>query len=261
MIENDKSDATEAGRPDRDSPTYWIEAFEGTPLAVVVPPYIRFLKGIAVLRKAQIFLTIAQASARSGHPQLSDIYHDIERSTDTKSLGLTYETYFASQLTINLVSEVEHFFGSAVSAALRMHPEKIGRESFRLTEIISASSNQELVDRAAQTVLNKMMYEKPNDYIKSFAEILSIDTTDLESDWPAFIELKTRRDLGIHNNWIVNDIYLRKLREANINTEHKAGNRIIPDFSYLDQATKTTYNLVETLASLLGKKWLPIVAE
>lgn len=252
---------SEAEQSDQDSPTYWIERFEGTPMAVVVPPYIRFLEGILVLRKAQIFLQRARAVALSGHPELSNILDELDQSKDTKRLGLSYETFFASQLTINLVSEVEHFFGSAVSAALRMYPEKMGAQSFKLVDIISANSNDELIDRAARTVLNKMMYAKPNDYIKGLAEILSIETTGLEKEWPVFVELKTRRDLGVHNNWVVNEIYLRKLRETNISSSHKMGDQLIPDFIYLEQATITCSDLVKKMADLLAEKWVPINGE
>jgi len=184
----------------------------------MVPPYIRFLQGTLVLRKAESFLRRAQAIALAGHSLLSPAYDALDQSKDTKQLGLAYETFFASHLTINLVSEVEHFFGSAVSAALRMHPEKMGTQTFKLAEIISASSQDELISRAAGSVLNELMYERPNEYIKRLAAILSIDVAGLQQHWPAFVELKARRDLGVHNNWVVNEIYLRKLREANVSS-------------------------------------------
>ena len=230
-------------------------------MAVVVPPYIRFLKGTLLLQKAQIFLHAAKAAALENHPILSDTFAELDQSGDTKSLDLNFETFFASQLTINLVSEVEHFFASAVSAALRMHPGKMGEVQFKIVDIVSANSNDELIDRAAEAVLNKLMYEKPNDYVKRLAAILSIEKTGLDKEWPAFVELKSRRDLGVHNNWVVNEIYLRKLREANICVSHNKGDRLTPDFAYLNQARATCNDLVQKMADLMAKKWVSTDAE
>lgn len=249
-------DKESAADIDRESPDYWIKAFKGTPMAIMVPPYIRFLQGIALLRKAEIFLHVAHGVARQGHPQLSTAYEALEQSKDTKRLGLTFETYFASYLTINLVSEVEHFFSSAISAALRMHPEKMGKQSFNLLEIMAASSTDELIDRAARGVLNDMIYARPNEYIKRLTEILSIEMTELQKDWPAFVELKARRDLGVHNNWVVNEIYLRKIQEVNIDNAYKLGDRVVPDFSYTNQSADICHQFIETMVNLLAEKWL-----
>jgi hypothetical protein len=244
-------------QPEDTSPDYWVETYKGMAAGIVVPPYIRFLQGALVLRKAYGFLQAAQISAMTGNKMLSEEYLKIEESRDSKQLGVNYQTFFASHLVINLVSEVEHFFGNAVSAALRMYPEKMGGQTFKLSEIVSASSKDELVDRAARTVLNELLYEKPLEYLKKFAAILSVDSRDLEADWPAFVELKTRRDLGVHNNWVVNEIYLRKVREAHIQTNYKLGDRVIPDFAYLKQAMDDCDKLIDTLANILGAKWVP----
>lgn len=256
MSTKEKDDESSA-KPDKDSPNYWSETFKGTPVSIVVPPYIRFLQGILVLRKAALFLRTAQHVAHE-HPHLASALAEIEQSKDSKQLGVKYETYFASHLTINLVSEVEHFFASAVSAALHMYPEKMGGQTFKLAEIISADSTDELIDRAANAVLYGLMYEKPLNYIKSFASILSIETAKLDQHWPAFVELKARRDLGVHSNWVVNDIYLRKLREAEITTTHVLGDRIIPNFGYMSQAIETCEMLVKAMANLLGEKWISV---
>jgi hypothetical protein len=259
MTMTDKDDQS-AIEPDTDSPNYWSKAFKGTPESIVVPPYIRFLQGVLLLRKAEIFLKTAKTVA-SGHPHLASALAELESSKESKQLEVNYETYFASHLTINLVSEVENFFAAAISAALRMYPEKMGSQSFKLTEIISANSTDELIDRAANAALYGLMYEKPLDYIKSLASILSIETESLGQYWPAFVELKARRDLGVHGNWVVNETYLRKLREAKITSTHVAGDRVIPDFSYLSEALKSCQKLVDAMANLLGEKWIKVNME
>ncbi len=211
-----------------------------------------------MLRKAQGFLYAAAFVSKQGlHQGLASTFAALDDTDDSRALGLNFETYFASQLLINLVSEVEHFMASAIGAALQYHPEKMGKTTFTLAEVMAAESPKELVKHAAASMLNAIMYEKPKDYLKRFAEIVSIDDRALEKRWPRFVELKARRDLGVHNNWMVNEIYLRKLREVDLNTDVKVGDRIVPDFAYLTDSSAFCDDLVAKLADLLGQKWIP----
>lgn len=239
------------------SPNYWLEQFEGTPGSIVVPPYMRFLHGLLLLRRAVVVLQRAQYSGATGDQELSKAIKALEDNSVANHVEVSYETYFSGQLLINLISEVEHFFGSAISAALRLYPNKIGKQSFQLSEIISASSKDELIDHAANIFLNKLMYEKPLDYAKKFSDILSIDYDSLMDLWIPFVEMKARRDIGIHNNWVVNDIYIRKLSEAGVRCDESVGNRLRPGFDYLTKADDVCLDLVQGIIELLSEKWMP----
>lgn len=238
---------------------YWAETFKGTPLSIVVPPYIRFLQGSILLYKSLTFLKAARDVAANGNSALGKILVDLESSEQSKQLHTSYEKFFASHLTITLVSEVEHFLGNAISAALRLYPEKMGSQTIKLSEIVSASSKDEIVDRAARSVMNALMYEKPFDYLKSLANILSIETEQIEQLWPVFVELKARRDIGVHNDWVANEIYIRKVREARFPKICAVGERLNPDFAYLQNSMDSCKKLVELIANELGRKWIPLM--
>jgi hypothetical protein len=51
---------------ERHSPEYWKRAFSGKPLAIFVPPYIRFLQGQVALRKAIDYLVASRRIAETG---------------------------------------------------------------------------------------------------------------------------------------------------------------------------------------------------
>lgn len=239
-------------------PQYWKNAFSGNPVSIVVPPYIRFLQGQIALRRALAFLVVAREEAHSGNPRLLPIFESLNSSPEAKQAELSNESVFASTGLISLVSEVEHFFSNAVATALRMYPGKMGNQTFRLSEILSASSTDELVDRAASGVMHELMYEKPLDYLSGLCEILSIKKERLSQPWLSFVEIKARRDLGVHNNWVVNQIYLRKIKEAQHTDLPSLGVRLIPEFAYLQTAINSCDELVRTMADLLGEKWIPV---
>ena len=68
--------------------------------------------------------------------------------------------------------------------------------------------------------------------------MVSIDKKHLIEIWPSFVEMKARRDLGVHNNWVTNGIYLRKLKEIGFADHPSTGMRLIPDFAYLDVGSR-----------------------
>lgn len=239
-------------------PQYWSNAFCGTPLAIVVPPYIRFQQGQIALRRALHFLLVARGEAQAGNPRLKQIFEEMNSSNEAKQSGLSFESYFASVNVIALVSEVEHFLANAVSMALRLYPGKMASYTFSLSEILTVSSTDELIERAASSKLQDLMYEKPLDYLAGLCNILSIQKQSLELQWPSFVELKARRDLGVHNDWTVNAVYLRKVKEAKVEQLPLLGTRLIPDFKYLLQSMELCYDLISKLAYLLGEKWIPI---
>lgn len=245
----------------RSDPKYWANAFHGTPLSIVVPPYIRFMQGQITLRRALNFLVIAQREALAGNPRLQPILEEMNSSKEAKQAGLSFETFFASTQVIALVSEVEHFFANTVSTALRLYPGKMGSHTFRLTEILAVSSTDELVDRAASATMHELMYEKPLDYLAGLCAILSIEKQSLEIHWPNFVELKARRDIGVHNDWLVNAVYLRKIKEARLEQTPSPGTRLIPNFEYLTHSIELCNSLVGAMANLLGEKWIPIARE
>lgn len=240
------------------SPTYWKNAFAGTPSAIFVPPYIRFLQGQVALHKALNFLVVSRDIAKSGFTPLSELLESIDNSPDSKQAETSFETLFAAALFVNLIADVEQFFVSCAATAIRLHPGKVGNEAFRLTEILTTSHVDELIERAADKKLQALMYEKPSDYLSGLCEIVSIDKRELLHLWPEFIEMKARRDLGVHNNWTVNSIYLRKLKEANLPDMLSIGSRITPDFAYLNAASVACGSLVGRMANLMADKWLPI---
>lgn len=256
----DQTDNT-TGDDRQSHPRYWENAFRGTPLAIVVPPYIRFMQGLIASRRAMNFLVVAQREAMAGNPRLRPILEEMNLSKEARQADLSFETFFASTNVIALVSEVEHFFGNAVSTALRLYPGKMGSHSFRLTEILAVSSTDELVERAASATMHELMYEKPLDYLVGLCNILSIEKKSLERHWPDFVELKARRDLGVHNDWIVNAIYLRKIKEAGLGQAPVLGTRLAPDFQYLNRSMDLCSALVGEIANLLGEKWIPVARE
>lgn len=117
---------------------------------------------------------------------------------------------------IATISEVEAYFQDLVVAVLLKHPEKIGKASFELKSLLELGSIEELKVLAAERFSTEMLFKKPNDYKKDLISVLSVSEEIFKTSWPVFVEAKARRDIGVHNGWLVNDIYRAKVREVGL---------------------------------------------
>lgn len=173
----------------------------------------------------------------------------------TKKLDLTLRSYFRSNLFAYLISCLEIFFQEAITAVIRTHPQKIGSTQFRLIDIMETTSTEALIQRASEEYLNKLMYKKPAEYLEEICNILSIDKKIFTNHWPIFIEAKARRDIGVHNNWICNEIYLRKVKEAGLETSFKVGDKLFPtERQYLFDIAKATSEISFAMQAAITEK-------
>lgn len=159
--------------------------------------------------------------------------------------------YICSRLYISLIASFELLIQDYLVAVITAHPKKVGQIEFKLSEILDSSEKNELTQRAIQETLNKIMYDKPLDYLTKISSLLSINEISLKPLWQTFIEAKARRDLGLHNGWKCNAIYLRKISEAGLTAKFIQGESTLPKVK--EYITPVGCALIE-LAKLLHKE-------
>jgi hypothetical protein len=139
---------------------------------------------------------------------------------------------------------------------IRKYPKKIGTITFALSDIIDTENTDELIQRAIEEHLNKLMYKKPFEYLSSICNLLSISEAPLLEGWKVLIEAKARRDLGVHNGWVCNRIYLHKLLEAKIQSTAQLGQKIFPtEEKYITDTPEKIYDLAVTMVKLVREKY------
>ncbi len=117
---------------------------------------------------------------------------------------------------IATVSEVEAYFHDLILAVLTKHPEKIGKSAVDLRSILGLTSIEDIKLLVAERYASEMLFKKPSDYKKDLMTIVSAEDHLFDATWPIFVEAKARRDIGVHNSWIANDIYRAKVREVGL---------------------------------------------
>ncbi|MCC4610742.1 hypothetical protein LL963_01290 [Xanthomonas campestris pv. esculenti] len=198
------------------------------------------------------FLNANVFTLEEGNKALRDSLERLE--DDLKPLGIKGRQYFRSLLFLDLISEVELYFSAVIREVLLEHPKKLGNTQLKLSEVVDASSIDELIGRAADEFLYKLLYKRPGEYLTGMCAILSIDEASLTAYWPVYVEAKARRDLGTHNDWKCNDTYLRKLGEAGIESSAAVGESLHPVDGYFDKVLEEMVAMIDALADAIVAK-------
>lgn len=168
---------------------------------------------------------------------------------------LTPIHFFVAQLFVAHVVSLEVFLQETAALETRRNPEKVSSATFALSELLDAGGTEALIQRAAEEALNPFMFKKPLDYLNSLYDFLSIDPDRLSPSWAIFIEAKARRDLGLHNAWRCNQVYLRRLAEASLREFVEVGDSMDPtDKEYLDKISCSLIWLATTVTKLVSRK-------
>ena len=201
---------------------------------------IRYHQKTAAIIASRILLAQSFNEATKS-PKLIEAIEDLDKLLAPNNLNI--ENHFSGMFLINIISETEMFYIDIVKEVIAAFPHKLGSHSLSLTDALNLEKD-ELILNAAETYLSKIMYKKPTDYLKCLGDILSIETNKFSDPWKVFVEAKARRDLGVHNNWLINDIYKRKLLEIDVDFEEK--NKIlIPNGDYLTQVLNGCNKILE----------------
>jgi len=164
--------------------------------------------------------------------------------------------YFHGMLLVNYISCLEYFFVELIRVVLKLHPNKVGKDiTLSLNEIFQRSKD-EMIELALDKYINKLMYKKPKEYLKDLCAVLTIDPDPLEASWSIFIEAKSRRDLGIHNNWAVNELYISKNKEAGNEVEYSLGELAFPDGEYTMNLFNSLKELIDIITGQVEGKYL-----
>lgn len=177
-----------------------------------------------------------------GGVSLPDGYMEFQSSSDPsyKLLALAY-----GQHLISMISEVESYLSDIMVKVLIRNPEKITGKKIDFSTILALGSRESLIEHTARSRCVEIMYKTPTDYKKEFLLLLSAKSTLLDEYWPIYTEAKARRDLGVHNDWIVSDLY--KSKAGPLAADVGEGTYLIPSNSYVIACRENCVRLMETI--------------
>jgi hypothetical protein len=169
---------------------------------------------------------------------LKELIHPI--SLAKKILGETKELLNTEQNSVIVVqglfvltmSRFEVMITDILLYYLKWMPNKleIREAKFSKDELL----NEELIQLQIEKSINSLSYKKIDEVLEEFFTILSIDFNYKELILDNLIEMKETRNLLLHNNLLVNRVYLEKAGKLKRSTD--LGGKLKLDRAYLINA-------------------------
>ncbi|WP_020404873.1 hypothetical protein [Gracilimonas tropica] len=151
-------------------------------------------------------------------------------------ITITERDLFENFIVTN-VSKFENYLLKTLSEVILEFPEKLkintpGLKAYKSVPIdlvTGSKSVNEIFQKAVADRINHISYATPQKYFDFFEEVTGCPTNDQE--FSDFLEIKATRDLLVHNDKVINKIYLEK---AGKNKRGKINQKIPIDSEYFD---------------------------
>ncbi|UYG95342.1 hypothetical protein [Cytobacillus firmus] len=161
--------------------------------------------------------------------------------------------FLRSQLFIALIASIEDYLSQIMKEVLVSYPEKIGVKTTESSNIINSGDVKEIIELMAEKHITDTLYKKPEDYKKSFIEIISADKDLLNIYWDSFIEMKATRDAGMHGGWRSNSIYIRK---AGLKSRTNIAGEFLPiTVDYFNESVNVCKGIVNVIHNHIKQKF------
>lgn len=163
-----------------------------------------------------------------------------------KEIAALFERFAQRDLHANIlvacISRFESMLNDVLRSFLAGYPEKLtvglkGGDSGKqlpISVVVEAETIAEARKLVADSRLQGVFYAEPKDYLAYFENITGVKIP--EKTFMSFVEIKATRDLIIHNNGTVNDLYTRKAGKA---ARAEVGEIIPLDEQYFASAIST----------------------
>ncbi len=184
---------------------------------------------------------------------IKPINQAIERLEEIRQRKMNNEDNIILEgLFVLAVSSFENSINDTIRVLLRNIPEKldIKTESISKEQLINGNP----LEQAIENKVNTISYKNVKEIIKYFTSITGIDNDMSNDEYNSLIEIKATRNLLIHNNLNINDIY-RETAGTNGREATRPGNRLIIDQDYLFRSLIILISILTKFESKLQEKF------
>lgn len=155
------------------------------------------------------------------------------------------------------ISRFETMLADLMKKILQFYPQKIS--AIKSKEAKGISVSQEVVNKGSliesiiESEINKLAYADVETLLNNFCNIVSIELPSAMEKIDTIVEIKETRNLLLHNNLLVNEYYLRKIKS--IKRGNKIGERLLIDVDYAVQSLQLLSNILENVIIEVRKKY------
>ncbi len=141
-------------------------------------------------------------------------FETLDSTGSLKGVDRRVVPFVRSNQFVALVATLEDYLSRVLESVLLAYPEQLEP---KLSELQTNMAFESAIEAAASHRLHTLFYKSPLKYGQAIEAHLSMTppTKVFSQVWPEFVEMKARRDIGVHANWRKNAIYVAKVAEVN----------------------------------------------
>ena len=197
-------------------------------------------------KKFKVPSTCKGRSVRRSVRDITQIFND----------ALDYQFFYA--IIAYLVAQVEAFMSDTIRLVLNFDPRRLKTKiqgidhvkKINVDEIVDASCREKILSNIIDKELLNIFYSCPKAQIDYFKKVLGVNLDqEIMNRW---IEIKATRDIIVHNNGIINDIYIMK---AGDKCRGSRGDRIIVNKKYFESSATIMKQIVGKISTQLQKEF------
>ena len=150
-----------------------------------------------------------------------------------------------------LVTYFENTVAKIFRIDFQRHPGRMSLENKTVAySILEMSENiQEVRDHLIDIEVNNLMYKSASEWITYLKKNLKLNLDYVTEKLPELKEIIARRNIIVHNDGIVNNVYLSQVKDEDL----KKGDKLTVSRSYIDSAI----DLIETIGTaIIIEIWL-----
>jgi len=179
-----------------------------------------------------------------------------ERKFTKEEIKEEYQYLGLTQLPVNgiykLVTLIETMLLEILKSVVLKYPKKLGsKKQIDIATVLSSDSIQEVQLKVINKLLNELAYKSPEEFVKEFENITSINLFETPVSH-RYKEIKATRDIYIHNMGVVNEIYIKK---ADSHARAKIDQHLPIDIQYFLESYEYCLQLCEFLEIKLHEIW------
>lgn len=154
--------------------------------------------------------------------------------------------------SVYLVALFDAFLADVFSEVARARPKILSSSKKQISydRLLEFDSFDALVEFIASRELNELSYKSIKDQADYYRDRFGVALEDSGVPVSELIELRATRNLLVHNNGVVNHIYLELVPSST----YKAGDDVKVDANYFDQAVKSLEAVAAFITTKLAEK-------
>lgn len=165
------------------------------------------------------------------------------------------------QSIIVAVSLTEDYIAEVVRIVLQAYPKKLtasqksgsgvsGEKKINISDLLDFSSLEEVIEAQVDKRVQDLLYASPKQYSEYLSNICGISIREKLVE--EYAEVKATRDLYVHGDGKINELYVRKADQA---ARGQVGDKALVDAEYFDHTIRVAKEIFTTLFKGLRDKY------